>query len=76
MLMPINKYRTPAPRPVLKAIYRNLQRLICVRVKTARIRTATTNGITIVKFILEAQGMNGPSIQKTYFRPTSMSTSP
>lgn len=43
--MPINKYRTPAPRPVLKAIYRNLQRLICARMKTARIRTAMTNGI-------------------------------
>jgi hypothetical protein len=66
---------THAPRPVLKAIYRNLQRLICVRMKTARIRTATTNGITIVKFILEAQSMNGLSIQKTYFRPTSMLTS-
>jgi hypothetical protein len=33
--------------------------------KTARIRAATTNGITIVKFILEAQSMNGLSIQKT-----------
>jgi hypothetical protein len=32
---------THAPRPVLKAIYRNLQRLICARMKAARICTAT-----------------------------------
>jgi crotonobetainyl-CoA:carnitine CoA-transferase CaiB-like acyl-CoA transferase len=36
---------THAPWPVLKAIYRNLQRLICARMKTARICTATTSGI-------------------------------
>jgi len=28
------------------------------------------------EILLEAQSMNGLSIQKTYFRPTSMSTSP
>jgi hypothetical protein len=56
---------THAPRPVLKANYGNLQRLSCARMKTARIGTATTNGITIVKFILEAQNRNGLSIQTT-----------
>ena len=32
-------------------------------------RTATTNGRTIMKFILEAQTPNGLSIQKIYFKP-------
>ena len=31
--------------------------------KTAPISTATTNGITIMKFILEAQTLNGLSLR-------------
>jgi hypothetical protein len=31
--------------------------------KTAQIRTATTNGITIMKSILEAQTLNGLSLR-------------
>jgi hypothetical protein len=53
----------PARKDRLSGIYRNLQSLICARMKTAQIRTATTNRITIMKFILEAQTLNGLSLR-------------